>query len=87
MSLVSIIGILASIFTAASLLPQLFKLLKEKEAENISLGMTAILFAGLGLWIWYGIEKGDWIIIVANSFSFIINIILALFAIKYKKKI
>ncbi|MEO5891423.1 MAG: SemiSWEET transporter [Ferruginibacter sp.] len=86
MDLTSVTGIAASIFTAVSLLPQLVKLLKEKKAEDVSLGMLAVLFAGLGLWIWYGSQKNDWIIIIANSFSFILNLILAFFAMKYKKK-
>ena len=85
MSLITIIGITASACTAFSLLPQLIKLLKEKKAENISLGMLAILFAGLGLWIYYGVLKTDWIIIISNSFSFILNVILVFFAIKYKE--
>jgi len=85
MSLITIIGVIASACTALSLLPQLIKLLKEKEAENISLGMLAILFAGLGLWTYYGVLKNDWIIIISNSVSFIINLILTIFAIKYKK--
>ena len=86
MKLISIIGILASICTAVSLLPQLIKLLKEKKAENISLAMLAVLFAGLGLWIYYGVLKKDLIIIISNAFSLTINIVLAAFAIKYKSK-
>ena len=86
MLLITIIGVTASACTAFSLLPQLIKLLKEKEAENISLGMLAILFAGLGLWIYYGVLKKDLIIIISNSISFILNVILVFFAIKYKKK-
>ena len=86
MTIIEIAGISASIFTAISLVPQLVKLLKEKKADNVSLGMLGILFAGLGLWIWYGVLKKDWIIIISNTFSFTINLILAFFAIKYKKK-
>lgn len=72
-------------FTAISLIPQLAKVIKEKKAEDVSLSMLAILFAGLGLWIYYGLLKDDWIIILSNAFSFIINITLACFAMKYKR--
>jgi MtN3 and saliva related transmembrane protein len=82
-----IVGIAASILTAISLMPQLIKLLREKKAENVSLGMLAILFAGLGLWTYYGFLKKDWIIIIANAFSLIVNITLAVFTIKYKQKL
>ena len=82
----TIIGVAASACTAASLIPQLTKVLKEKKAENVSLWMLLVLFIGLGLWVYYGILKADWIIIISNAFSFIINILLAIFAIKYKKE-
>ncbi|MEO7444635.1 MAG: SemiSWEET transporter [Ferruginibacter sp.] len=84
METVTIIGIAASIGTAISLIPQLVKVIKEKESKSVSLGMMIILFAGLGLWIYYGFLKKDLIIIIANSFSFIINLLLAIFAVKYK---
>jgi len=83
----TIIGIIASVCTAASLIPQLVKVLKEKKAGDISLVMMVILFAGLGLWVYYGILKKDLIIIISNSFSFIINLMLGIFAVKYKKNI
>ena len=81
----TLVGVIASVCTAVSMIPQLVKLLKEKKAENVSLGMMAVLFVGLGLWVCYGVMKKDWILIAANSFSFTINLILSFFTIKYKK--
>jgi len=81
----TIIGVAASACTAVAMVPQLIKLLKEKKAENVSLGMMAVLSIGLGLWVCYGAMKNDWILIVSNSFSFAINLILAFFTIRYKK--
>lgn len=85
MDIVNITGIGASIFTAASLIPQLIKLIREKKAEDISVGMLAVLFTGLVLWILYGIQKEDLIIIVANSFSLLVNIITLILTLKFKK--
>lgn len=86
MDFTTIIGIGASAFTATSLLPQLVKLLKEKKSEDISIGMLAVLFIGLSLWIYYGCLKKDWIIIVSNSFSLAINLITVVLSLKYKNK-
>ena len=80
----TIVGIIASIATGTSLLPQLFKILKEKKAESISLWMLLILFSGLAAWIYYGVLKNDWIIIISNSFSLIINILIVILSVKYK---
>ncbi|MES2761764.1 MAG: SemiSWEET transporter [Bacteroidota bacterium] len=86
MNLTGIIGVSASVFTATSLIPQLIKLIKEKKSENISLGMMAVLFIGLVLWIWYGFLKEDWIIIISNGFSLMINLITVILSLKYKTK-
>ena len=82
----TIIGIIASIFTGISMLPQLIKILKEKKAKNISVLMLVILFLGISGWIYYGILKKDYIIIISNLFSFIVNTILMFLTIKYKTK-
>ncbi len=86
MNIETVIGIAASTGTAVSLIPQLIKVIKEKEAKNVSIMMMLILFAGIGLWIIYGILKNDWIIIISNAFSFIINLLLGIFTLKYKNK-
>jgi MtN3 and saliva related transmembrane protein len=86
MTIETITGIAASVCTAASLVPQLIKIVREKKAENVSLSMLLILFAGLGLWVYYGILKKDLIIIISNSFSFAVNLLLGIFSIKYKQK-
>ena len=85
MNVENLAGIAASVFTAVSLLPQLVKVFKEKEAENVSLVMLAVLFCGLLLWIVYGFLKSDYIIIVSNGVSLVLNIILTILSIKYKK--
>ncbi|MBC7651092.1 MAG: hypothetical protein H7101_05020 [Deinococcales bacterium] len=32
--------------------------------------MLGVLFAGCGLWIYYGVLKSDWIIIIAKLFLY-----------------
>lgn len=85
MNIVSLVGIAASICTAISLLPQLIKVIREKEAGDVSIWMLIVLFLGLGLWIFYGVIKNDLIIIISNSFSLAVNIILFGYAMKYKR--
>jgi MtN3 and saliva related transmembrane protein len=81
------VGIVAGIFTGLSLLPQLIKLIRDKKAEDISLFFLFILFCGLGLWIWYGTLREDVPIIVTNAFSLVINSLIIVLGIKYKKKL
>lgn len=80
------IGIVAGVFTAVSLLPQLIKLIRTKKAEDVSMVFPIILSVGVGLWIWYGVMRQDPPIIVTNSFSLIINILMIILGMKYKKR-
>lgn len=80
-----IVGLSAGICTSISLLPQLFKLLRHKKAEDISLFYLLILFIGLGLWIWYGILRDDLPIVVTNGFSLVINAIIIVAGVRYKR--
>lgn len=85
MEFTTTVGLVASIATGTSLIPQLVKIIKEKKAGAISLGMLAVLFVGLSGWVYYGFLKMDWIIIISNMFSLVINILIVIFSIKYKK--
>jgi len=80
------IGIVAGICTAVSLLPQLFKILKEKKTDDISYFMLFILLTGLAGWVWYGILKEDYPIIFTNSFSFLVNAAIIFFTIRFRKE-
>ncbi|MDQ3049284.1 MAG: SemiSWEET transporter [Bacteroidota bacterium] len=82
----TIIGLIASSATAASLIPQLIKIVREKKAEDVSLLMLAILLVGLSCWVWYGILKNDWIIIISNSFSVLFNVCVVIMTVRYQSK-
>lgn len=80
------IGLAASILTTLAAIPQLIKIITTKKAENISLLWIVILFLGLCGWIYYGILKHDYIILVSNSIGALINVVIAFSAILYKRK-
>ncbi|MEP6597174.1 MAG: SemiSWEET transporter [Ginsengibacter sp.] len=82
---IQLVGIIAGIFTAASLMPQLIKTFKTKKVEEISLLMLIILMTGLATWIYYGILRKDFPVIATNSFSFLLNIILIILKEKYRE--
>lgn len=81
------IGIIAGILTSVSLLPQLIKIIREKKAQDISLVMLITLLSGISGWIYYGILREDLPIIITNSFSLLINLLVIIFTIRYKPKI
>ncbi|MGZ5245711.1 MAG: SemiSWEET transporter [Flavitalea sp.] len=81
-----VIGMAAGILTSASMIPQVIKMIQEKKAAQVSIVMILILMAGISLWIWYGVMKSDYPIIITNAFSLFINIILIILRIKYKDR-
>ena len=62
------------------------KIIKEKKAEGISYGMLIILLTGLAGWVYYGWLREDYPVIITNIFSFIVNVLIIIFSIKYKSK-
>ena len=82
----NILGIVAGNLTSISMIPQLIKVLKEKNAEDLSFVMILVLITGLSLWVWYGFIKDELPIILSNAFAVLVNIILLICCMIYKKK-
>jgi len=84
MDAITIIGLIAALFTTVSLLPQLIKIYKTKSTKDISTGMFTLFGAGVLLWFVYGVFVNDLPIIVANSLAFIQAAVILFFKAKYK---
>ncbi|CAH0254438.1 SemiSWEET transporter [Chryseobacterium sp. Bi04] len=82
----NILGIIAGILTSVSMIPQLVKVIREKNVEDISLLMLLVLIVGLSLWVWYGFMKDELPIIISNSFAVLVNLSLLICYILYNKK-
>ena len=67
------------------MVPQLVKIFREKKPAEISYVMMFVLLAGLGMWIWYGLKKEDWLIVCSNSFAFSVNLLTIFLNLYYKK--
>lgn len=81
---VAFIGIAAGVLTAGSMLPQVIKTFREKTASEVSLVMIFVLMGGIGLWVWYGYLKNDLPILITNSFSMAINLVMIILRIRYR---
>ena len=83
---IEVLGLVAGGITSVAMMPQLIKVIKEKNAEDISVVMLLVLIAGLSLWVWYGILQNELPIILSNSFSVLVNITLLICCMMFKKK-
>lgn len=79
-----IIGLIAAILTTSAYIPQVYKTWKTKSAGNISLTMYLAMFLGIILWLVYGIHLNSFAMIVANSVTAILTLIIISFKLRYK---
>ncbi|MEO8238146.1 MAG: SemiSWEET transporter [Flavobacterium sp.] len=86
MNYIDLIGLFGGICVTVSVIPQIIKVWKTKKVKAISLLTFSILTFGIMVWIIYGILKNDWPIIITNSVSFLLNLIMIYFIIYYEKE-
>jgi MtN3 and saliva related transmembrane protein len=84
MDVITTVGLVAALFTTASLLPQLVKVYRTKSTKDISTGMFALFAGGVLLWFIYGLLVNDFPIIIANSLAFVQAMVILIFKVKYK---
>lgn len=71
-----ILGLLAGTLTTLAFLPQVIKTWKSRSAKDISLGMFLMFSAGVFLWLLYGLSLGALPIIIANSVTLILSLLI-----------
>jgi len=81
----NILGIVAGVLTSVSMIPQLVKVIREKNVKDISWIMILVLISGLSLWVWYGFLKNELPIILSNAFAVLVNICLFVCYLLFRK--
>jgi MtN3 and saliva related transmembrane protein len=76
------IGIIAAILTTSAFIPQVYKIYKEKKAQGVSLTMYLIMLVGVLLWLVYGVLIGSIAIILANSVTAVLQLLVIIFKLK-----
>lgn len=83
---IEIIGVIAAILTTSGFIPQLYKTIKTKNVEGVSLVMFLVLFVGIIFWLIYGFLIDSFAIKIANIFSGVVVFCIILLRIIYKNK-
>ncbi len=83
---IEIIGLIAAVLTTVGFVPQLYKSLKTKNVEGVSLTMYLILFVGLLFWLAYGFLIDSFAIKLANIVSGVLVFIIIILRVIYKNK-
>lgn len=85
MAALDLLGFVATAFTTASFIPQVWTTWKTKDVSGISLPTYMIITVGLFLWLLYGIFKQDAPIIVANSVMTVLTATITVMKLRYGK--
>lgn len=79
---VNAVGVAAGLCSMASFIPQIIKIIHERDASGVSLRMFAVTAFGFILWTAYGALQGSWPLVLSNVISLILS--LAILALRLK---
>ena len=83
---VEIIGLIGAVLTTSGFVPQVYKTLKTKTVEGVSLTMYLVLLLGMIFWLVYGLYIDSFAIILANIVSGLLVAIMIVFRIIYNNR-
>jgi MtN3 and saliva related transmembrane protein len=81
----TLVGSIASVLVSSSFIPQIIKGYRTKHLNDVSYLLMILISIGMSLWIVYGIEKQDMVIVGANTATIALNMILLGLKAKYAK--
>ena len=74
--MVQLVGFLAGTLTALALVPQVLKTWRTRSAADLSTAMLGAQIVGLALWIVYGVALGSLPMIVTNTVTLSLSLLL-----------
>ncbi|MFZ6000895.1 MAG: SemiSWEET family sugar transporter [Bacteroidota bacterium] len=86
MNSIQYLGLVAGALTTVAFVPQVLKTYKSRSAKDLSLGMFSIFFAGVALWLVYGIMVKDVPVIAANLLTLVLAFTLIVFKFKFRNQ-
>ena len=70
--LAEFVGYVAAVLTTVSFVPQVLKVVRERQAAGISAAMYALFTAGVALWLAYGLMIHSLPVTVANAIALVL---------------
>ena len=72
---ITILGLAAAAGTTGAWLPQVWRTMKTRSAEDFSWNYLRLFASGVFLWMVYGVLRRDVAIIVANAITFVLVLV------------
>lgn len=84
MNLIDWVGSLAACLTTASFVPQAWQTFRTRDVSGISLVMYSLFTLGVAMWLVYGLLIMAWPIIIANSITTSLALMILLMKLRYR---
>lgn len=85
MSLTDLIGSAAAFLTTASFLPQAWQSFRTRDVSGVSLSMYSVFTAGVALWLAYGLLLGSWPMVIANTITLALAVMILCMKLLYNQ--
>lgn len=84
--LTDVIGSLAACLTTASFVPQVWLSFKTRDVSGVSFGMYSVFTVGVALWLVYGLLLNSRPMVIANSITLVLALLILGMKLKYGDK-
>lgn len=81
--LINTFGVIAGLCSMASFVPQIMKIMKERDASSVSLRMYAVTTVGFVCWTTYGALSGSWPVTLANAVCLVLVIAILILRLRF----
>ncbi len=82
--LINAIGVGAALCSMASFVPQVMKLLRERDASGISVRMYVVAAVGFVLWCAYGALTGAWPLTLSNAVNLLLVLTILFLKVRFR---
>ena len=67
-----LVGVVAGLCSTASFVPQIVKIVRERDASGVSIRMYAVTIVGFACWMAYGALSNAWPVVVSNAVCLVV---------------
>lgn len=74
--MINTIGVVAGLCSMASFVPQIIKIVRERDATGVSLVMFGVTVSAFSLWTLYGVLQGSWPVTLSNAVCLSLSLVI-----------
>jgi len=86
MDWIEVVGLLGSVLSSITFIPQVYQTWKTKSVGDLNLVMMGIVFLSTVIWLVYGVGKGLLPVIICNGIICLLSLLLIYFKLRYSRK-